>query len=191
MRRVFTGNPAAPGMALGRVRLEQPARFSIDNTPLPDSEIDDEVARLERAFAVAREDMAELRRKLHGALAREVGEFIDAHAQLPDDPELIEGLRAMIRKGHYRASAALKAQRDRLVAVFDEMDDPYLRSRGEDVDHVIARVQSALARQASSEEKKLATRVGEILGAGSVAPRELAHLASHGILTVVAGSASP
>jgi phosphotransferase system enzyme I (PtsI) len=45
-------------MALGRVRLEQPARFSIDNTPLPDSDIDSEVARLERAFAVAREDMA-------------------------------------------------------------------------------------------------------------------------------------
>ncbi len=191
MRRAFTGSPAAPGMALGRVRLERPARFSIDNSPLPDSEVDAEVARLERAFAVAREDMAELRRKLHGALAREVGEFIDAHALLLDDPELIEGLRAMIRKGHYRAAAALKAQRDRLVAVFDHMDDPYLRSRGEDVDHVIGRVQSALARQASSEEKKLATRVGEILVTESVAPGELAHLASHGILAVVAGSGSP
>lgn len=184
------GYAAAPGMALGRVRLEQPARFSIDNSPLPDAEIEDEVVRLERAFAVAREDMAELRRKLHGALAREVGEFIDAHAQLLDDPELMEGLRAMIRKGHYRAAAALKAQRDRLVAVFDDMDDPYLRSRGEDVDHVIARVLSALARQASHEEKKLATRVGEILVTDSVAPGELAHLASHGILAVVADSGS-
>ncbi|MBN8735487.1 MAG: phosphoenolpyruvate--protein phosphotransferase [Xanthomonadales bacterium] len=191
MRRAFTGNAAAPGMALGRVRLERPARFSIDNTPLPDEQVEAEIARLERAFAVAREDMADLKRKLHGALAREVGEFIDAHAQLLDDPDLIEGLRAMIRKGHYRAAAALKAQRDRLVAVFDNMDDPYLRSRGEDVDHVIARVQSALARQASSEEKKIATRVGEILVTESVAPGELAHLASHGILAVVAGSGSP
>ena len=191
MRRAFTGNAAAPGMALGRVRLEQPARFSIDSTPLPDKEIDSEVERLEHAFAVAREDMAELKRKLHGALVREVGEFIDAHAQLLDDPDLIEGLRAMIRKGHYRAAAALKAQRDRLVSVFDSMDDLYLRSRGEDVDHVIARVQSALARQASSEEKKIATRVGEILVTGSVAPGELAHMASHGILAVVSGSGSP
>ncbi len=191
MRRAFQGSVAAPGMALGRVRLEQPARFSIDTSPLPDSEVDAEVARLERAFEVARKDMAELRQKLHGALAREVGEFIDAHAQLLDDPELIEGLRAMIRKGHYRAAAALKAQRDRLVAVFDAMDDPYLRSRGEDVDHVIARVQSALARQASSEEKKLATRVGEILVTDSVAPGELAHLSGHGILAVVAGAGSP
>ncbi len=107
MRRVLTGHPAAPGMALGRVRLGQPARFSIDNTPLPDGDVESEVARLEAAFRLAREDMAELRRKLHGVLAREVGEFIDAHAQLLDDPELLESLRAMIRKGHYRAAAAL------------------------------------------------------------------------------------
>ncbi|HEU0277186.1 MAG TPA: phosphoenolpyruvate--protein phosphotransferase [Rhodanobacteraceae bacterium] len=191
MRRTVPGNVAASGMALGRVRLEQAARFRIDATPLPDDEVGVEIARLERAFALARADMAELRQKLHGALAREVGEFIDAHAQLLDDPELIEGLRAMIRKGHYRASAALKAQRDRLVAVFDNMDDPYLRSRGEDVDHVIARVQSALAREASHEEKKLATRVGEILVTEGVAPGELAHLASNGILGVISGSGSP
>ncbi len=191
MRRTLPGNAAAAGMALGRVRLEQPARFRIDESPLPDAEVDAEVARLERAFAQARADLAELRQKLHGALAREVGEFIDAHAQLLDDPELIEGLRAMIRKGHYRAAAALKAQRDRLVAVFDNMDDPYLRSRGEDVDHVIARVQSALARGASHEERKLATRVGEILVTEVVAPGELAHLASNGILGVISGAGSP
>ena len=52
MRRVFAGNAAAPGMALGRVRLERPARFSIDATPLPEEEVEAEVARLERAFTV-------------------------------------------------------------------------------------------------------------------------------------------
>ena len=53
MRRAFRGNAAAPGMALGRVRLEQPARFSIDTTPLPDAEADAEVAAQERAGAAA------------------------------------------------------------------------------------------------------------------------------------------
>jgi phosphotransferase system enzyme I (PtsI) len=190
MRRVLTGVIAAPGMALGRARLEQPARFTIDTSLLSESEIEVEVARLERAIETAQAELTELRGKLRGALAREVGEFIDAHSLLLHDAELVSGLRAMIRKGRYRAGAALKAQRDRLVAVFDAMDDPYLRSRREDVDHVIARVQSALARQASSEEKKLASRVGEILVADSVAPGELAHLSDHGILGVVSGSGS-
>lgn len=190
MRRVLPGTAAASGMALGRARLEQPARFTIDTTPLAADDIEDEVARLERALLTAQAELAELRDKLHGALAREVGEFIDAHSLLLHDAELVNGLRDMIRKGRYRAGAALKAQRDRLVAVFDAMDDPYFRSRREDVDHVIARVQAALARQASSEEKKLASRVGEILVADSVAPAELAHLSGQGILGVISGSGS-
>lgn len=190
MRRVLAGTAAAAGMALGRARLEQPARFTIDTTPLAAEDIDAEIARLERALAAAQTELTELRGKLHGALAHEVGEFIDAHSLLLHDADLVNGLRGMIRKGRYRAGAALKAQRDRLVAVFDAMDDPYLRSRREDVDHVIARVQSALARQASTEEKKLASRVGEILVADSIAPAELAHLSGHGILGVVSGSGS-
>ncbi|MFO1421266.1 MAG: hypothetical protein U1F59_10110 [Candidatus Competibacteraceae bacterium] len=31
-------------------------------------------------------------------------------------------------------------QRDSLVQVFEEMDDPYLRTRKDDVDHVVRRV---------------------------------------------------
>ncbi|MGH8163561.1 MAG: phosphoenolpyruvate--protein phosphotransferase, partial [Rhodanobacteraceae bacterium] len=190
MRRVLPGTSAASGMALGRVRLEQPARFTIDTTPLAANEVEPEIARLERALAAAQAELAELRGKLQGALAREVGEFIDAHSMLLHDAELVNGLRDMIRKGRYRAGAALRAQRDRLVAVFDAMDDPYFRSRREDVDHVLARVQAARALQASSEEKKLASRVGEILVADSIAPAELAHLSGHGILGVISGSGS-
>lgn len=190
MRRVLTGTAVASGMVLGRARLEHPARFTIDTSLLAEADIELEVARLERALAAAQAELSEIRGRLRGALAHEVGEFIDAHSLLLHDTELVNGLRGLIRKGRYRAGAALKAQRDRLVAVFDAMDDPYLRSRREDVDHVIARVQSALAREASSEEKKIASRVGEILIAESVAPAELAHLSEQGVLGVVSGSGS-
>ncbi|GAP66464.1 phosphoenolpyruvate--protein phosphotransferase [Mizugakiibacter sediminis] len=191
MRRVLTGTIASRGMALGRARLVQPSQFVIDERPLGADEVEAEVKRLDEALAAARAELNELREKLHGALAREVGEFIDAHSMLLSDPELIAGLKDLIRKGRYRAGAALKAQRDRLVAVFESMDDPYLRSRREDIDHVIARVHGALLRQTSREERKLAARVGEILVSDNIAPAELAHLSRHGLLGMVATSGSP
>ncbi|MFC4525471.1 phosphoenolpyruvate--protein phosphotransferase [Dyella halodurans] len=190
MRQTLTGTTAARGMALGRARLVQPSRYLVDTRPLNEDEVEVELQRLHRALETARQELRELRGKLHGALAREVNEFIDAHSLLLDDPELLRGLDDLVRIGHYRPGAALKKQRDRLAAVFEAMDDPYLRSRKEDVDQVIGRVISALQRQTSREERKLAARVGEILIADTIAPADMAHLAGSGLLGVVASSGS-
>ena len=190
MRQVLPGTVAARGMALGRARLVQASRYTVDTRPLAEEEIEGELELLHRALDSAREELRDLRGKLHGALAREVNEFIDAHSLLLDDPELLRGLDDLVRIGHYRPGAALKKQRDRLSAVFDAMDDPYLRSRKEDVEQVINRVIAALQRQTSPEERKLAARVGEILIADSIAPADMAQLAGHGLLGVVANAGS-
>jgi len=190
VRLVLTGTGASRGMALGRARLEQPSRFLVDERPLAADEVEAEVERLRAAIAVAREELAVLREKLHGAMAREVAEFIDAHSLMLADRELTGGLFDLIRVGRYRASAALKLQKDRLVAVFEAMDDPYLRSRKEDVEHVMARVQAGLLRESSRAERQLASRVGEILVSDTVAPSELVPLAEHGVLGVVLTSGS-
>lgn len=191
MRQVLSGTMASRGMTLGRARLVQPSRYLVDTRPLTEEEIPSELERLHTALNTARQELHELRGKLHGALAREVNEFIDAHSLLLDDAELLRGLDEMITIGRYRAGAALKKQRDRLAGVFSAMDDPYLRSRMEDVDQVIGRVISALQRQTSVEERKLAARVGEILVADTIAPADMAHLAGNGLLGVITSSGSP
>ena len=185
MRLILDGNGASRGMALGRARLEQPSRFLVDETPLGQEDVPGELQRFDEALASARAELKSLRDKLDGPLAREVAEFIDAHSLILQDPEFVNGVHELIRTGRYHASAALKMQRDSLVAVFEAMDDPYLRSRREDIEHVIGRVQGALSRESSVEERKLASRVGEILVSDTVAPSELVPLAEHGVLGFV------
>jgi phosphotransferase system enzyme I (PtsI) len=190
-RFVIHGTAAARGMTLGRARLVEPSEFNIDERPLAAEELEGEVTRLREAIAHARDELRGIRDKLHGALAREVGEFIDAHSMILNDPELTGGLYDLIRKGRYRASAALKMQRDRLVAAFEAIDDPYLRSRREDIDHVIGRVLNALTRDTTPSERQIASRVGTILIGDTVAPAELAHLTEHGVLGVITTGGSP
>jgi phosphotransferase system enzyme I (PtsI) len=190
MRHVLPGTSASRGMALGRARLVRPSRYVVDNRPLAEDEVEAELEHLHRALDTARLELRELRGKLHGALAHEVNEFIDAHSLLLDDAELLRGLDDLVKIGHYRAGAALKKQRDRLAAVFEAMDDPYLRSRMEDIDQVIARVVSALQRHTTPEERKIAARVGEILIADTIAPADMAQLAGNGLLGAVTSSGS-
>ncbi|MEZ5460598.1 phosphoenolpyruvate--protein phosphotransferase [Dokdonella sp.] len=185
MRLRLEGNGASRGMALGRARLEQPSRYLVDESRLEADEIEGELERIDEALSAARDELQAVRDKLEGPLAREVGEFIDAHSLILEDPVFIQGLHDLIREGRFHASAALKRQRESLVAVFEAMDDPYLRSRREDIEHVIGRVEGALNRESSVEERKLASRVGEILISDTVAPSEMVPLAEHGVLGFV------
>lgn len=187
MRRVFAGVVASKGLALGRARVREPHRLDIEERRVSFDEVDAERQRLREAIAAARVELNELRDRVRGAIAHEVGEFLDLHAMLLDDPDLIEGLDALIRSGHYSAAYALRLQRDRLIAVFDGIDDDYLRSRREDIDHVIGRVYAALQPEHQPEVIGLA---GEVLVCENVAPHELAHLHDEGVVAIVTAQGS-
>jgi phosphoenolpyruvate-protein phosphotransferase (PTS system enzyme I) len=187
MRRELTGHSAAKGIALGRARVREPHRLDIEEKLVAADEIEQERSHLRDALQIARDELQQMRERVHGAVEHELGEFLDLHAMLLDDPDLRQGLDELVRMGRYSAAYALRLQRDRLVAVFDGMDDPYLRSRRDDVDHVIGRVYAALQRRPTPEIIGLA---GEILVTDNVAPVELAQISESGVVAVVTAQGS-
>ena len=187
MRHLLSGNAAARGSALGRARVRLPHALDVVETRISPDEVEAELARIHEAVDIVRAEMRDLRQRLHGALAHEVGEFVDLHALLLDDPELLQGIDALIRTGLYSADYALRLQRDRIAAVFEGMDDAYLRSRIDDIDQVIGRLHAALHRR----EADLQGVAGEILVTDTVAPAELAQLQSQGVVGVITAGGSP
>lgn len=186
MHRLLPGHGASRGSALGRARVRHPQALQVAEQRIRSSEVEHELARLHAAIDAARTEMRDLRARLQGALAREVGEFLELHALLLDDPELLHGLDELIRKGRYGADYALKLQRDRLAAVFQDMDDAYLKSRMDDLDHVIGRIHAHLHSHPTGVEGL----AGEILVAETVAPSELAQLQAQGVVAVVTSTGS-
>lgn len=186
MRQEFAGTGASRGSVLGRARVRLPHALQVVEEQIAGEAIDDELARLHAAIASVREEMRTLRQRLHGALAHEVGEFLDLHTLLLDDPELLQGLNELIRIGRYSADYALRLQRDRIAAVFQEMDDAYLRSRVEDIDQVIGRIHAALHRRVG-DTRGIA---GDILVSDTVAPSELAQLQTQGVMAIVTANGS-
>lgn len=184
MRLELAGQGASRGSALGRARLRIPHALEVAQTHVED--VETEIARLHAAIDSVRTDMHELRARLHGALAQDVGEFIELHALLLDDPELLASLDTLIRTGRYAADYALRLQRDRIAAVFTTMEDDYLRTRIDDIDQVIGRIHAALHRHAA----QLKGVAGDILVADDVTPAELAQLQSQGVLAIITAGGS-
>ncbi|MGH8061565.1 MAG: phosphoenolpyruvate--protein phosphotransferase [Pseudoxanthomonas sp.] len=180
------GHGASRGSALGRARVRLPHALEVVEQRIPAAAVERELRRLHDAVDSTRAEMHVLRERLHGALAKEVGEFLDLHALLLDDPELLHGLDELIRAGRYSADYALRLQRDRLAAVFDGMDDAYLKSRMDDLDHVIGRIHAHLQKR-SHGPKGVA---GDILVSDNVAPSELAQLQVQGVVAIVTSGGS-
>ncbi len=186
MRTLLSGHGASRGSALGRARVRLPHALEVAEQRIPAHAVEAELQRLHVAVDATRDEMHRLRDRLHGALAREVGEFLDLHALLLDDPELLYGLDELIRTGRYSADYALRLQRDRLAAVFDDMDDAYLKSRMDDLDHVIGRIHAHLQQRAVDAEGV----AGDILVCDNIAPSELAQLQSQGVVAIVTAAGS-
>ena len=187
MRQALAGQGASRGTVLGRARVRLPHALQIAEQHIAADEVAAELGRLHRAIDAVRAEMHALRARLHGALAQEVGEFLDLHALLLDDPELLHGLDELVRERLFTADYALRVQRDRLAGVFEAMDDPYFKSRVEDIDQVIGRVHAALHRR----DCELRGFAGEVLVAESVAPAEMAQLQAQGVIGLVTTGGSP
>lgn len=186
MRLQLPGHGASRGSALGRARVRLPHALEVVEQRIAANAVEKELRRLHDAVDSTRGEMHTLRERLHGALVKEVGEFLDLHALLLDDPELLHGLDELIRAGRYTADYALRLQRDRLAAVFDGMDDPYLKSRMDDLDHVIGRIHAHLHKRASGPKGV----AGDILISDNVAPSELAQLQAQGVVAIVTAAGS-
>jgi phosphotransferase system enzyme I (PtsI) len=189
-RSELEGIIAAKGLALGTARVVYSTKIDVETEPLLASGIPNEVKRFEGALATARTELANLSDKVSGALARDLSEIIDAHAMILDDPEFTDAVITLIRKDQLRATAALKRQRDLLAEAFDAIDDPYLRARRDDLDHVVSRVYAALARGGAEPERKPSAE-GQILVCDTVPPAEIAQLAESGLRGLICTASSP
>ena len=186
MRRDLSGIGASRGAALGRARVRLPHALEVEQEHIAEDQVEAEIERIHRAIEQVRGEMHSLRERLHGALAHEVGEFLDLHALLLDDPELLQGLDDYIRHKRYTADYALRRQRDRIANVFLGMDDAYLRSRIDDIDQVIGRLHAALHQR----DAELQGVAGDILVTDAIAPAEVAQLQAQGVLAVVTTTGS-
>ena len=135
----LTGQGVSPGIGIGRAivvtRGTANLRFRI-----PERRIDGELARLDAARAQAAVQIANIKQRIAAAGGGEQAYIFDAQLLLLEDPMLVTRAAAIIRGERLNAESALQRALDEVSALFDKIDDPYLRERKGDVADVVGRL---------------------------------------------------
>ncbi len=143
------GIPVSRGIAIGRAHLLKPAARDVKHYLVAEEKVEAEVRRLTDAVALVNEELRNLRRELPSDAPTELAAFIDVHALILADPIICDEPQRIIRSRHYNAEWALLTQIDELSAQFDEIDDPYLRERKNDILQVGERILKILTGSAT------------------------------------------
>ncbi len=130
--RPLEGLPGAPGVAIGTAMVVYPPA---DLDAIPDrkiTNINGEIVAFMAAVKSVQDDMAALAKRLSPKLNAEDRALFDAYQLMLGSDTLINNTLDRIRAGSW-ASGALRETVNEHARIFDEMDDPYIRERAEDV----------------------------------------------------------
>lgn len=181
-------------LGIGRaVVLGEPAR-GVSRYLLAGKQVEPEVDRLRSAVEEARATLKQIRQSLPANAPPETGAFIDVHLLMLKDPIISSAPIDTIRDQRTNAEWALKINADTLISFFDRIEDPYLRSKKNDVNQVVDRVLHVLQRTSNAVDGQLGDDLADqIIVAKDLTPADtvtLCHRHMAGFVTRLGGPIS-
>ncbi len=135
---MYKGTGASPGIALGKALVIEHSELVIEKKTIEN--IDKEIQKLESAVKVSKEELTKVKEKALAELGEHEAEIFEAHLLVLEDPELIGSAISKIRDEKVNADYALNEIKEMFVAMFESMDNEYMRERAADIKDVTNRV---------------------------------------------------
>ncbi|ASJ75929.1 phosphoenolpyruvate--protein phosphotransferase [Granulosicoccus antarcticus] len=180
MSLMFNGIGVSRGTAIGQAYLLRRNQIDVASRTLQKDTIPAEVRRFKRAVKMARAQLLTARDNIPKDAPSDVSSFLETHILMLDDAVLSQRPVEIIKTEMINAEAALQQQREELIKVFGSMDDSYLATRIDDVNHVIDSVLRALdggtEHVLGSEQWK-----GQIIVADDLTPADTVTMQHHGV----------
>jgi phosphotransferase system enzyme I (PtsI) len=129
----------AVGPALVAIQRTQVIRF-----PIAPDRVARELSALDRARMRSREQVAQIRRRVLDLKGADLAAIFDAQMLMLDDPMLVGRAATIVMEERVNAEWAVQRALDEIAAVFDGVDDPYLRERKGDLHDIAGRLRMNL-----------------------------------------------
>jgi phosphoenolpyruvate-protein phosphotransferase (PTS system enzyme I) len=142
MSTILKGIAASNGIAIAKAyRLIEPD-LTVEKKTIEAPQ--EELTRFKQAVEVSTTELKAIRDKAEVELGADKAAIFDAHLLVVGDPELLGPIEDKIKSESVNAEFALKETADMFVAMFEQMDNEYMKERAADIRDVTKRILSHL-----------------------------------------------
>src|SRR5712691_1266794 len=182
--RSFRGVPVSAGVCRGRILVLGRNRPAIHERQLTETELTEEINRLEKALVQTRHQILEVQRKVSQAMGKEESSIFDAHLLVLEDRTLLDEVVRVIQEEKVNAEHAFHTVAERYASTLAAIEDDYLRERATDMRDVTARVlNNLLGVEAEIDLRHLKEPC--IIVSHDLTPSNTAQLDKHNVLGFV------
>ncbi len=176
------GTSTSSGIAIGRVHLNGAKSLAIASSQIDATDLASEKKRLEEAVYRAVGFLEEVKSKIPSSSPPETLSFVKTHIQMVQDESLKVGVASIIETNNCTAEWALRLYEKDLSSFFDKTEDPYFKSRKEDIRQVINVILKNFSSQQSVDIFSAESLQGSIVIARDLSPSDVIMLSRRGIL---------
>ena len=188
------GISVSKGIAIGRLYVVERGQVEVSERNIAGNQVNGEVKRFRAALSEARRQLRAVKSRIPPEAGNDIAAFIDTHLLMLEDSALSKTPVEIMRARRCNAEWALKVQRDAVVSVFEAMDDAYLRTRKDDIDHVVNRVQRILLqRERALSDSATGGRplAGRIVFGDDLTPADTVLMQHHGVAAFITEFGGP
>ena len=182
IKNMLKGKGVSNGIGFGKVVILKDENLNIEEFKIDD--VKSEIQIFQNALKNLQKETEELKNKLTGTEK----EIMEAYLMILNDPTLTQETIQLIEKEKYNAAFAVDKGFDKIIKIFQEMDDPYMAARSSDIEDMKKKLLVEILQKEKEDLSKLpkgTILVAKELTTSDTAKLELKNIA--GIITELGG----
>jgi len=139
--RILHGIAVSPGVCRGRILILVGNRVeSIPRREISESEIPEQISRLEKAIIETRRQLLAVQEKVSTGMGAQDATIFDAHLLVLEDPTLMDEVNRYVTGEKVNIEYAFAQVAEKYAKSLESIDDEYLRERASDMRDVTERL---------------------------------------------------
>ncbi len=176
INRTLKGMGVSSGISIGRVRLIDRGKIAIPKRSITERHVEREIVRIRAAIEEAIDQLGHIRDSIPDEDVKKHAFIIDAHILILQDEFFSNSIIDVIRSELINAEWALEVVVSRFLASFDQVEDPYLKERGQDIKHIYERLARILSAEKRSPIERTAVKGKSVIIAHDLSPADTIQL---------------